>query len=364
MAKKAKKKRGFFRSVFRLIWNVFLAVVIVAAGLVVFLSVTEYKPADLEAVEVVGSAGKTLSVGDTLGVLSWNIGYGALGDNADFFMDGGESVRSSDDKRIGSNLEQMIADVDSLQPDVLFLQETDRRSARSYYIDEYNYFTSALNEYNASFAANFNVAFVPYPMPPIGKVDSGLATFSRYGVTEAQRVQLPVPFTWPMRMANLKRCLLVSRIPLEGSDRELVLVNLHLEAYDDGEGKRAQTEMLADLLADEAKKGNYVVAGGDFNQYFSSTDISAYPVQPGNWAANAVDESAFGDDWQFLMDETVPSCRSLYRPYADADKETFQYYLIDGFIVSGNCTVVSFGTQDLGFAVSDHNPVYLKLTLA
>ena len=34
------------------------------------------------------------------------------------------------------------------------------------------------------------------------------------------------------------------RVPIEGTDRELVLVNLHLEAYDDGEGKIAQTRQL------------------------------------------------------------------------------------------------------------------------
>ena len=50
-------------------------------------------------------------------------------------------------------------------------------------------------------------------------------------------MQLPCPFSWPTRIANLKRCLLVERIPIADSDKELVLVNLHLEAYDDGEGK-------------------------------------------------------------------------------------------------------------------------------
>ena len=53
-----------------------------------------------------------------------------------------------------------------------------------------------------------------------------------------------------------------------GSDREPVLVNLHLEAYDDGEGKIAQTNQLRDYIEDEYAKGNYVIAGGDFNQVF------------------------------------------------------------------------------------------------
>lgn len=45
-------------------------------------------------------------------------------------------------------------------------------------------------------------------------------------------------------------------------------MNLHLEAYDDGEGKEAQTAMLLQILQEEYVKGNYVIAGGDFNQSF------------------------------------------------------------------------------------------------
>ena len=165
-------------------------------------------------------------------------------------------------------------------------------------------------------------------------------------------------------MANLKRCLLISRVPVEGSDRELVLVNLHLEAYDDGEGKAAQTKMLADILEAEAEKGNYVIAGGDFNQIFSSADTNAYPAQPGKWAAGEIDVTSFPEGWQFLMGSSVPTCRSLDQPYAGADKEGFQYYLIDGFIVSENIQVNSLATQDLGFVNSDHNPVLMMVTLS
>ncbi len=71
---------------------------------------------------------------------------------------------------------------------------------------------------------------------------------------------------------------MVSRVPVEGSDKELVLVNLHLEAYDDGDGKAAQTQQLKKLLEEETEKGNYVIAGGDFNQEFSNYDNSAYPI--------------------------------------------------------------------------------------
>ena len=361
-----KKHRSLPVRILRFIGILLLIVVLLAVGLVGYLSVTEYKPADTEALTPEGEADGTIGVGDTLKILSWNIGYGALGDNADFFMDGGSMVKTADAERLAANMTALRQTILAESPDIVMLQETDRDSARSGNVDEFAEVKDALKEktgYQAVFANNFKVVFLPYPIPPIGKVDSGIATYSRYPLQEATRVQLPIPFSWPMRMANLKRCLLVSRVKLEGSDKELVVVNLHLEAYDDGEGKLAQTKMLAELLDAEAAKGNYVIAGGDFNQIFSSADGSAYPVYEGNWVAPEIDVTQFKGQWQFLMDEKTPSCRLLNQPYKDADKNSFQYYLIDGFIVSSNLEVKDFGTLDLGFAASDHNPLTMTLVL-
>ena len=344
--------------------GIFLLILLCAlAALILFLSVTEYRPADRETLDIAGEASAPLHEGDSITVLTWNMGYGALGDNADFFMDGGAMVATADEARVQANLEGMIDQIKAVSPDLLLLQEVDVNSARSHHINETALLRSALPGYQSTFANNFKVAFLPYPVPPIGKVNSGIMAFSRYPITSAERIQLPIPFSWPMRMANLKRCLNICRIPLEGSDRELVLIDLHLEAYDDGEGKAAQTEMLRQILASEAASGNYVIAGGDFNQIFSSADTAAYPAQEGKWAAGEIDVTVFDSGWQFLMDASVPSCRSLDQPYAGADREGFQYYLIDGFIVSGNVTVQSLENLDLDFACSDHNPVLMQVAL-
>ena len=171
-----------------------------------------------------------------------------------------------------------------------------------------------------------------------------------------------------MRVANLKRGLLIERFPVfsetgEHSGKELVLINLHLEAYDNGEGKIAQTKVLRSLLDEEIEKGNYVIAGGDFNQSFSNIDISRYPKHEGMWECGNIDISEFSARCRFIMDNTVPTCRSLDRPYAGADREDFQYYMIDGFIISDNLDVISAETKDCHFTSSDHNPVVLQITL-
>ena len=358
-----KKKVGIVRRIFRFIGCLILIVVLAFAGIIGWLSATEYKPDDVTEVSVEGKASAKVHRKDNLTVMSWNIGYGALGDNADFFMDGGKGVMTADHDRLDENISGIENEIEVEGPDILFLQEVDEDSTRSHHVDELADLRSIFTDYASAFAYNYKVSFVPFPVPPLGKVQSGIATFSKFGLDTAERYQLPCPFKWPIRVANLKRALLVTRVPVEGSSNELVLVNLHLEAYDSGEGKIAQTKQLAQFLNEEYKKGNYVIAGGDFNQIFSSEKKNVYPAQEGKWQPGVIDITGIEGTWSFLMDETVPSCRSLDQPYAGADHESFQYYLIDGFIVSGNIKVNKFANRDLGFENSDHNPVVMEITL-
>lgn len=340
-----------------------VAVVLLAVGVIGYLTIREYKPEDQVALAVQGNGAKTIQEGDSFKIITWNLGYGALGDNADFFMDGGSHVSTATKERVNQNMSDIIAVLDEENPDVMFFQEVDENSKRSHHINEVELLAGVRPDYASTFAYNFKTPYVPYPIPTIGKVNSGIVTLSSFDITDSTRIKLPCPFSYPLRIANLKRCLMVDRVPIEGSDKELVLVNLHLEAYDSGEGKVAQTKMLRDVLETEAIAGNYVIAGGDFNQVFSNMDISAYPTYEGLWQAGYIDVSEFKQGLTFVADNAAPTCRSLDRPIENADLEHFQYYLIDGFIVSSNIEIADVKTLDLGFRATDHNPVVMDVTL-
>lgn len=113
-----------------------------------------------------------------------------------------------------------------------------------------------------------------------------------------------------MRVANLKRCLLVERVPVEGTEKELVIINLHLEAYDDGEGKRAQTEQLMQIIAAEYRNGNYVIAGGDFNQTFEGADT--FPVlDESTWQPGKLYNSELPAGFSYVFDASKPTWPSF-----------------------------------------------------
>ena len=355
---------------FMIVFSIILILIILAAALVAFLTFTEYIPEDLENVTVTGSATTketvpALKAGYAYNIMTWNIGFGALGDNADFILDGGTSVMPSTEERVNTNISNITSQIKYQHPSFVLLQEVDRESKRSYNMDQMQRIASNLPEKNYTYTTNIRCSYIPYPWPPIGNVESGLMTLSDYDAKESTRIQLPIPFKWPVRVANFKRCLMMNRYDVEGTDKELVIFNLHLEAYDDGTGKEEQTRIMRSYLESEVNKGNYVIAGGDFNQTFSSIDTSKFPSLDVKWHSGIIHESDFNDMWQFVMDSETPSCRSLDKPYAGANHEPdkFQFYLIDGFIVSSNIEVKLFSAKDMGFQYTDHNPVFMRFKL-
>ena len=339
-------------------------ILLCAAALILWLSVTEFKPGDVTDVKIEANSevsGLTPFLNEEFSVISWNIGYAGLGKDSDFFMDGGENVSSADQDDVSASLlgiyKTLYSDADPAT--IFMLQEVDQNSSRTYGKNE----VEALGINNSAYALNYSCKFVPYPIPPIGRVNSGLLTTTVYDIDSAERISLPCPFDWPVSTANLKRCLLVSYLPISGTGSKLVIVNLHLEAYDDGEGKIAQTKQLREFIRSEYEKGNYVIAGGDFNQIFPG-GLDKYPnTHRENWEPGQISDDIMPEGWTLAYDLETPSCRLLNQPYDPSDTENTQHYVIDGFILSPNVELVSVRTLDEGFTYSDHNPVKLQVRL-
>lgn len=347
------------KKIFHIIGIIILVLIISAALFLGVLTLAEYNPDPVSNVSVCCRNDvdiPTLS-GDSFSVMTWNLGYGALGAGCDFTLDGGSGHNASNQDVINNvcNFENTVEAMDDV--DFFMFQEIDRNSDRSFDIDQID----RLSRNSYSFANNYKCIFVPFPFPPLGTVDSGLMTTTDLKIDKAKRISLPCTFKWPVRIANLKRCMLVSYIPLEGSDKKLVLINVHLEAYDKGEAKAAQTEMLLNYIEEEYMAGNYVIVGGDFNSCFPGSENN-YPLKiTKDFVPSKLDDSMIPSGFKYGCDITVPSCRLLNQPYNPADVENTQYYVLDGYIVSPNLLIESVKTLDYGFESSDHNPVVIKV---
>jgi len=340
--------------------------ILLAAVFLGVLTIAEYRPQEIDRVEIKSHSSAALtgiSKDIPLSLLTWNIGYASLDESQDFFMDGGKGVRPPDDANVRRNLSGIRDFLLNTDFDVAFIQEIDIASKRSYYIDQRSYLTENFAG-SSSFAHNFKSIFVPIPIPEfIGRVSSGLIALNRAASIESFRMSLPNPFSWPVRAVNLKRCLLVTRIPVENSSSQLVVVNLHLEAYDSSGGREAQTKALLDFLYSEYAKGNYCIAGGDFNQNFPDIDPQLFALRHSDYfTAGNLSPSLLAAGWQYASDTQIPSCRLLNEPYS-GDLEKTQFYIIDGFILSPNVELIQTQAFDLGFKYSDHNPVKIRVLL-
>lgn len=361
------KKGERMKKLFVIIPAVIVGIPVLAVLLLfVFLTLVEYRPKPVEAVPFTSGSHK-IEKNTQISILSWNIGYAGLGKDEDFFMEGGSKVQPDSKEVSDKYFSGIKATLKDLQSDIIFIQEIDLKSKRSWKLNQYETLKESCRKEGA-FAYNYKCVFVPIPVPPIGYIESGISTLTDFETSSATRFSLPVPFKWPSRVAKIKRCLLVTRLPVyedgKATNKELVLVNFHLEAYDDGEGKIAQTKVLKDFINEEYAKGNYVIAGGDFNQTFPNSN--AFPIiNPEGWIPGKLAPDILSEGWQLVYDDSNPTCRAVDAPYNNerAKLHDWQYHVIDGFIISPNVEMRFVNTIDLDFQDSDHNPVRLGVVL-
>ena len=346
------------KKLLKLLAIVILALAGILAAIIVYALVTDYRPAEKTLVEVNDNPGR-LSDTATLNLLTWNLGYAGLDDRMDFFYDGGKKVFTPKLQCLKNlaGIMKFLKGNDST--DIFLLQEVDRKSRRSYRVDEFATITAHEKYASNSFATNYKVFFVPVPFSsPMGKVWSGIATLSKPVPESVVRYSFPGEYGFPKQLFMLDRCFTVSRYPLK-SGRELVLVNTHNEAFDPGQIRKAQMEYLKKFILAEYKAGNCVIAGGDWNQ-------CPPDFRPG-FAKNAVNREQMmipsdylPSEWQWAYDRNTPSNRSVVAAYDQAATPTTT---IDFFLLSPNVSLVSVNCMDLGFANSDHNPVRIKVKL-
>lgn len=324
----------------------------------IYASISDYKP---DKTEIVFESENTNALKDSVfDAVIWNIGYAGLDASMDFFYDGGEKVRP-DKVTVNENLKGIMLTLEDFQDlDFLLLQEVDRGSKRSYYHDIYEYISNQFEPYHSSFGTNYEVSFVPIPVKaPMGRVYSGLQTISAEIPEKVNRHSFPGNYSWPMGLFMLDRCFLESRYKMP-DDKELLIINTHNSAYDDGSLRMQQMDFMKKILVEEYKAGNYVVVGGDWNQ----TPHGFVPEFEGDIFDEEnltyVDADYPEAGWTWAYDASKPTNRRVKTPYTKGETLTT---LIDCFLLSPNIQVLEVKGKTLDFAYSDHQPVSIQFKI-
>jgi len=347
------------KKIFKAILIVILIAVIGFGGLIIYAVITDYKPGETE---IVYNSENAVKLNDSveISLLSWNIGYCGMDNAMDFFYDGGTKVFTPRVKCI----ENLVAVRDFLSRndsiDFYLIQEVDKGSKRSYYINEYDSLTNAMHAYSPFFGKNYDVFFVPVPpATPMGKVLSGLVILSKFQPASSTRYSFPGEYGFPKQLFMLDRCFLVNLYPLE-SGKELIIINTHNEAFDSGQIRKAQMAYLKDFLLDEYDKGNFIITGGDWNQ--TPPDFkSAFTMNKTDTTQMVIPSDYLPSAWEWLYDRSTPTERNVIKAYEPASTPTT---IFDFFLISPNVEALSVEGVQLNFENSDHNPVRVKVKLS
>ena len=324
-----------------------------------------YSPADYEVVEhTVPAASDEVFFMDEYEVfariLSWNIGSGIKGNMHDNYRDGGEMSRPEKEE-FQKNLQGIISTLSMFEyVDFLLLQNIDTASFRSYYVNQYQMIASVLPEHGHGFSLNYVSPFVAWPpFKPEGKLNSGMATYSKIAFEELSRYAFPGVLRAVADPLSEAGCFQLSRFNLKNGT-QLVILNIQNVFFRMSPQHRLpRLLMIKSQMLHEYAKGNFVVAAGSWAVNPPGFDLCAFTTKDAAYAFSVpMENTFFPNGWQYAYDKEKPSYRMTNQPYT---KETTPCTIIDFFIVSPNIEINSCKTIKSDFEFSNHNPIMLEI---
>jgi endonuclease/exonuclease/phosphatase family metal-dependent hydrolase len=212
---------------------------------------------------------------NTLKVMTWNIRFGA--GRIPFFGDScGDRVLMTETETLGY-IDSIVVYINSTQPDVLLLQEVDISSKRSAYINQLQYILDHTHLNYGAYASMWNAEIIA--SDGLGKVDAGNAILSRWKITDAERIKLPLrtdqdPLT---QYFYLRRNILKAKIDIpELGDTSLYAVNIHATAFATDDTKQKHIDKYKEVLEDLDSQDFIFVTGGDLNSVPPGADVTDF----------------------------------------------------------------------------------------
>jgi endonuclease/exonuclease/phosphatase family metal-dependent hydrolase len=243
-----------------------------------------------------------------------------------------------------ANLQKVKIEIKKINPDIIAFQELDYDAARSYHIHQeqeivqlgYNYIARAIN---------WDERYIPFPYWPFNmhfkKVVSGQSILSKYPLKEHQRIVLQRDDSAPFYRDAfyLERLAQVVKVQLNG--KEIVIINVHLEAFN----KQTRVYQFKEVLAlfNRYKNDYPTILLGDFNSRARDDKAAIKDLFEMENLGNAAFETS---NIENTFDTKQPFERIDYIFYTKNSIEYISGKVLDNFEQA-----------------SDHLPVYMKFKL-
>jgi endonuclease/exonuclease/phosphatase family metal-dependent hydrolase len=292
-----------------------------------------------------------------ISIITWNMGYAGLGEESNFLADGGKSILPPSKKIVRKNIANITNFLKQNSADIYLFQEIAKKTRLIFNLNLWQEVSQTLP---TKFKVHSPTVKIPW-LPIIGRLETGNAIFSNLPFRQVYRYNLPLEEQGFLGTFQQKYNFILTRYQLHNSPGELVIINLHLAAFDEGGNvRKKQLEKLRHTMLQEFANGNYVVVGGDWNHRLAKTDFAYTADDKFQFWIHDLPQDFTPDGWTWAFDKNVPTVRTLEKPYHKGDNYTC---IIDGFLLAPNVELISVKTFDLQFKFTDHHPVKIEIAL-
>jgi len=284
---------------------------------------------------------------DTFAIMTYNIGYLSG-------MTNNLPVSRSEDL-FTTRLNRSVALFKVLNPDIIVFQEIDFYSSRSYFVNQYRKLGKLGGYAFGAMAVNWDKQYVPFPYWPIhyhfGEIYSGQAVLSKARIYSNRREVLPQPEANPFYYNSFYLERLAQVAWVATTTDSLLLINVHLEAYD-AATRELQAKIVLNVFKEYEQKYPIILMG-DFNcnPYY---DKIAYPEET---MKILLDEPYISS--VIKKEEYIAKPKSFYTFSSRDPVDKIDFILYNNRFLQCEDARVIHEAED----ISDHLPLMAKLVL-
>ncbi|PCH91945.1 hypothetical protein COB80_01125 [Candidatus Kaiserbacteria bacterium] len=292
-----------------------------------------------------------------LKILTWNLGYGAMGAEADVSFEGGKNIIPSSKKAIVKNISGIQKVLEKSKADVFLLQELSSGSLLNRWHNIRHAVQHVLPRHSRNMVSNFSLPlFFDFL-----RNEHGLGTFVKEKLNIHRKHSSPLAGGELYYKVIRRFDYALTTFVETGDGKVVAFINTHLSSFDiRGTVRIEQFKQLIAYVKKLTKNGYSVVIGADWNMHAGKVNFSKdsdkkqYEKYTHDFPYHLL-----GDGWTSHFAPNTPTLRAANRPYKKGESTTAT---VDGFICSPDIQVDSITTLDLDFEHSDHNPVEIVVS--